>query len=308
LDNRSNMLELLVRFDDEANAAACYPYFWSEERGGAAAPKIDLVLTAPLGEWVPGDHYMLQAGNDTLELYKYVSGSYTLVDDDAITNTGDWMDIRWDMITDGSDLVYRSYFNGDLILDDTQSPATYSAGISGLSTSVDTTAQAVLYIFMREVIESEPIVGIPEQYSGIDIDNTPPSHDFGLVQPSSTYWGNGTEPGWPLADGNCTGNVTNLSSFSVDIYFSMGNMTGGIQWTIGATPASNIFTMKVCISGAAGIGNCTVLSATPQMLIEELLEDASEYWEFVFYTPTNTPQFDDKVPKSGNITLGAEAH
>jgi len=109
-----------------------------------------------------------------------------------------------------------------------------------------------------------------------------------------------------LEDGNCTGEVTNHSGFPVDISYSMGNMTGGTQWTIGASPASNVFTMKVGISGAANIGNFTALSATPQMLIPALGAGLSEFWEFVFYTPTNDP-FDDGEPKSGNITLEAEA-
>jgi len=175
-------------------------------------------------------------------------------------------------------------------------------------------ALGVDWVFLRNYVTNatgtEPAFSSAGGEESIGISNTPPSHDFGLVQPSQTIYGvtGLTPPGWPLADGNCTGNVTNLSSFSVDIYYKMGNMTGGIQWTIGATPASNVFTMKICISGAAGIGNCTVLSGIPQMLIEELLADASEFWEFVFYTPTNTPQFDDGTTKTGNITLEAEAH
>lgn len=145
-------------------------------------------------------------------------------------------------------------------------------------------------------------------YTLPDISNTPSSKDFGIVQPSSTYWAKGgtSAPSWPLADGNCTGNVTNNSAFSVDILFSMGNLTGGTQWTIGASPGNNTFTMKVCVSGAAGIGNCTVLSGTPQELITELVASASEYWEIVLYTPTNDP-FDDGTAKTGNITLSAEA-
>jgi hypothetical protein len=140
-----------------------------------------------------------------------------------------------------------------------------------------------------------------------DISNTPSSHDYRTVVPSATYWANGAEPGWPLADGNCTGNVTNNSSFAVDIYFSMGNMTGGTQWTIGASPDTNVFRMRVYISGAGNSTVYTTLSATPQMLIGNLTADASEFWEFVLDTPTNDP-FSDGATKTGTITLAAEAH
>jgi len=141
-----------------------------------------------------------------------------------------------------------------------------------------------------------------------NISNVPVSHDFDIVLPNSTYWAkNGlVAPGWPLTDGNCTGNVTNHSNFPVDISYSMSNMTGGIQWTIGVLPGNNTFAMKVGISGAANVGNFTALSASPQVLILSLGAGLSEFWEFVFYTPTNDP-FDDGEPKSGNITLTAEA-
>jgi len=141
-----------------------------------------------------------------------------------------------------------------------------------------------------------------------NISNVPVSHDFDIVYPNTVLWGkNGlVAPGFPLEDGNCTGEVTNRSGFPVDISYSMGNMTGGTQWTIGASPGNNTFAMKVGISGAANIGNFTALSATPQMLIPALGAGLSEFWEFVFYTPTNDP-FDDGEPKSGNITLEAEA-
>lgn len=141
----------------------------------------------------------------------------------------------------------------------------------------------------------------------VNITNTPDTKNFNVVQPSSTYWARGSEPSWPLANGECTESVTNDSTFAVDISFSMSDMTGGTTWAIGASPASNVFTMKVCISGAANIGACTVLSETPQMLITNLAASASKYWEFVFYTPTNNP-FDDGAEKTGTMTLTGEAH
>lgn len=143
---------------------------------------------------------------------------------------------------------------------------------------------------------------------GPDISNTPSSKNFGVVQPSHTYWAIGAAPSWPLADGNCTETVTNNSSFAVNILYSMSNMTGGTTWTIGASPASNVFTVKVFKSGAGNITVCTILSATPQEVIHELAAGNHTHWEFVLYTPTNTPQFADGTLKSGTMTLAAEVH
>jgi len=141
-----------------------------------------------------------------------------------------------------------------------------------------------------------------------NISNVPVSKDYGIVQPSTAYWEGGAEPGWPLQDGDCTGNVTNNSAFSVNVLFSMGNMTGGAQWTIGASPANNVFRMRVYISGAGNNTVYTALSATPTELIHELAASAHKHWEFVLDTPTNAPQFADGVQKIGNITLTAEVH
>lgn len=139
-----------------------------------------------------------------------------------------------------------------------------------------------------------------------NISVSPSSHNYGTVQPSTTYWARGSEPSWPLTDGNCTGNVTNSSSFAVDISFSMGNMTGGTQWTINSSPGSNQFRMRIYISGAGNSTVYTALSSTPQELISSLGDGTTEYFEFVLDTPTNNP-FSDGVTKSGNITIYAEA-
>lgn len=143
-----------------------------------------------------------------------------------------------------------------------------------------------------------------------DISNTPSSHDFGVVQPSTTVWAKTnttTPPSFALTDGNCTGNVTNDSSFVVNILFSMTTMIGGTPWTIGANPASNVFRMRLYISGAGNSTVYTALSATPTDLIHELAAAAHQHYEFAIDTPTNDP-FSDGILKSGNMTLAAEAH
>jgi hypothetical protein len=62
----------------------------------------------------------------------------------------------------------------------------------------------------------------------------------GVVQPSSVY-----------STGITWGNLTNNSSFAIDVLISCGNMTGGTTWVISdtATPGSNIFGIKAGVEG-----------------------------------------------------------
>ena len=141
-----------------------------------------------------------------------------------------------------------------------------------------------------------------------DISNTPASKAFGIVQPSQTYWANGAEPDpWPLEAADCWGNLTNNSSFAVDLSASMTNMIGGTTWTIGSSPDTNIFTIKIGVAGKANVGNFTILSSTPVVWITNMAAGNMTRWTMVFYTPTNAPQFADGTPKSGNMTFEAEA-
>jgi len=141
-----------------------------------------------------------------------------------------------------------------------------------------------------------------------DISNTPSLWSVGVVQPSQTYWANGAEPDpWPLEAADCWGNLTNNSSFAVDISASMGNMIGGTTWTIGSSPGTNVFTIKIGIAGKANVGNFTTLSNTPVAWITSMVAGNMTRWTMVFYTPTNAPQFADGVLKSGNVTFEAEA-
>jgi hypothetical protein len=86
----------------------------------------------------------------------------------------------------------------------------------------------------------------------------------------------------------------------------MGNMTGGTTWVIGASPGTNIFRMRLYISGATDINDYTALSATSQVLIDSLGAGLSEYWEPVLDTPSNNP-FSDGFLKTGTMTLTGEA-
>jgi hypothetical protein len=139
-----------------------------------------------------------------------------------------------------------------------------------------------------------------------DISNTPSSWSVGVVQPSSTYWANGGEPGWPLSTNDCWGNLTNNSAFAINVLASMTNMIGGTTWSIGSSPGTNVFTLKIGIAGLAGVGNFTTLSNTPVAWITSMAAGNMTRWTFVFYSPTGT-SYSDPAEHSGNITLAAEA-
>jgi len=168
----------------------------------------------------------------------------------------------------------------------------------------------IIYIdwtFARTITNPWPKVSALTQEL-LDISNTPFSWSVGVVQPSQTYWANGADPDpWPLEAADCWGNLTNNSSFAVDISASMGNMIGGTTWTIGSSPGTNVFTIKIGIAGKANVGNFTTLSNTPVAWITSMVAGNMTRWTMVFYTPTNAPQFADGVLKSGNVTFEAEA-
>jgi hypothetical protein len=83
-------------------------------------------------------------------------------------------------------------------------------------------------------------------------------------------------------------------------------MTGGTTWSIGSSPGTNVFTLKIGIAGLAGVGNFTTLSNTPVAWITSMAVGNVTKWTFVFYSPTGT-SYSDPAEHSGNITLAAEA-
>jgi hypothetical protein len=86
----------------------------------------------------------------------------------------------------------------------------------------------------------------------------------------------------------------------------MANMAGGTTWSIGSSPGTNVFTLKIGIAGLAGVGNFTTLSNTPVAWITSMAAGNMTRWTMVFYTPTGT-SYSDPAEHSGNITLAAEA-
>lgn len=162
------------------------------------------------------------------------------------------------------------------------------------------------FVIVRKFVYPEPSSGTVFTEENFAWSVSPSSHNFGIVQPSSTYWPNGAEPSWPLGESDCWGNLTNSSSFAIDILISMSPMIGDTTWNNGSSPDSDVFTCKAGISGTANIGNFTTLSGTPVAFITNMAAGNVTKWTFVFYPPTNYPSTTDDSEHSGNITLAAE--
>jgi hypothetical protein len=140
-----------------------------------------------------------------------------------------------------------------------------------------------------------------------DIGNTPTSKDFGIVDPSTTYYAYGSAPSNPVADGECTFTVSNNSSAAIDLSVNGTNFTGGSTWYLGSgSPDATHCRVTVYCSGqnpASGV----VLSTTPQSLYSNLADAATLKWDFKLETPSFDPTSSDSQ-KTMTITLIATLH
>jgi hypothetical protein len=141
----------------------------------------------------------------------------------------------------------------------------------------------------------------PEDTIVEDIVNTPSSKDFGLVGENDSYWSMGSEPTFPLDDGECFFTLTNNSDCPVNIAIRATNFSGGGGWTLAGTPGINTVTMKAGKSGDAAEGNMVILTTFDQSFILNMAESSSKMWEIKLETGT----FSDYVEKTSTITLTA---
>lgn len=140
-----------------------------------------------------------------------------------------------------------------------------------------------------------------DESAGADISNTPSSIDFGTVSESSTNWSNGSEPSWPLTDGDAYFTVTNNGGGTIDIDFKATNFSGGNGWTLTTgSPSSDTVRMSVFVEGG-GSGSGVALTTSDQTIITSLASSADIDWELKLETGTYT----DGVAKQSTITLTA---
>lgn len=150
-------------------------------------------------------------------------------------------------------------------------------------------------------------VNITATPSYVSITNAPGDWALGTINTTEDYWWNGTEPGFPLTDDNCTANITNDGSVDVNVTVQGFTFAGGVTWTLADTAAEDVVVVKVGISGVTDEPNMTVLNGTAgQPLVEGLTWNGTNftYWEIMIESPTG---FTDGVEKSMNLTLSAAA-
>lgn len=133
----------------------------------------------------------------------------------------------------------------------------------------------------------------------ISISNTPGSEPLGTLSESSTVWAHGADPGDPIAEVNCTFNVTNEGSVATKVQIKATDFTGGDGWTLSNTTVGN--NTVILAAGVEGDAQSAMVNLTTsnQDFIASLAASASKDWEFSL----TTGNFTDGAEKSSTLTL-----
>jgi len=134
-----------------------------------------------------------------------------------------------------------------------------------------------------------------------DISNTPAIWEVGTVATSTDYWSSGSEPEWPLDDGECHFTVTNNGD-ACSMTVKGTNFTGGVGWALAGSPGENTVTMKAGKSGDANEGAFITLTTSEQSFISGLAGSGIKKWELMIESSTGHT---DGVAKQAVVTLTA---
>lgn len=159
-------------------------------------------------------------------------------------------------------------------------------------------------VYIRKWVASEPTWGTPGgETPFVQVTNAPASKDFGVVNPSSSYYAKGSAPSNPVVNGDCTFTITNTGVSAINTSIKGNNFTGGVGWTLTSGSAgSNTVRITAYYSGqnpASGV----VLTTTNQNFYQGLTASSTIMWDFELETGT----FTDAEPKVGQITITASA-
>ena len=131
-----------------------------------------------------------------------------------------------------------------------------------------------------------------------NLTNSPSSIDFGVIQPSTTYYAYGSAPSNPVTDAQCTFTITNGQANAIKVNIQATNFTGGGGWTLGA-PDGTHARLIAYYSGENPASGVT-LTTSPQTFVASLAGSATIKWDFSWETAT---AFADGTQKSSTITL-----
>jgi hypothetical protein len=135
--------------------------------------------------------------------------------------------------------------------------------------------------------------------------NTPNTLNLGTLWQERSYYAKGNAPGNPVETGNCTFEITNNGSVTVNITASMSNMTGGTSWNVtSGAPGLNTFRITAYVAGidpSTGV----VLLTSAQAFYNGLTAQGTKKWDFKFETGTWADS--DNSTKTGTLQLTAIA-
>lgn len=133
---------------------------------------------------------------------------------------------------------------------------------------------------------------------------SPSSKAFGVIAEESTNWSNGSEPSWPLTDGDAFFTLTNDGSISIDMTANCTNPTGGVGATaVDGTPGSNQIRVSLFMEGDGSSDNTTIVSGSNRSLYSGLAASANVDMEIRLEMGTVT----DGTEKTFTITIIASA-
>lgn len=130
-----------------------------------------------------------------------------------------------------------------------------------------------------------------------------PSHAFGVLLPSTTNWANGSEPSWPLTDGDAYLTLTNDGAVAIDIYVNCTDFAGGAGTTlVMGSPGMDEARISAFMEGDGSTDNVTFLTSD-SLIYSNLAASADIDCEVKLELGTAS----DYNARSANITFTAEA-
>lgn len=219
--------------------------------------------------------------------------------DDSSTAPQIKIDVTWDTGSSWSSVDTTTLtMSEDTYVFDVTSETTWTASkLSDANFGVRALAQTTSGVIEVRLDWLPVLVTWEEGGGDPDISNTPSTWSIGVVNTSSTYWSSGSEPSWPLTDGDAYFTVTNNGD-TCSITIVCTNFTGGVGWALG-TPGSNTVRLTAFKEGD-GSGDGITLTTSPQAFISALSTNID--WELKFESAT---AHTDGEGKTATVTLTA---
>jgi len=258
---------------------------------GAAVPTIT-PGTASASDGTSSDYVALslsgQSANTTNHTYKVVAVNATGESADSSTDTGyrsvGSLTYQWQRSAADSDADYSKVVG------------TTTASYNDTGAPADGSGRYYKCI-LNATGASQQTSTADRGYRSIapDISNTPNSKDFGVLAEGAT--------------GETAINfftVTNNSGYAVNITISGTDLTGGTAWTLSdtATPGTDTYGLKAGLDDADDQFDIIVKKSSPNYLVENLANSASQDWGLKIWAPTT---FTGGGENAGAVTLTATA-